>query len=78
MSKISLSGKNGEVTGYSIIDEEDYDKVCIYKWRLSNGYAIGGPKTIKLHRFIMNAENGLMIDHINGNKLDNRKSNLRY
>ena len=30
-----------------------------------------------MHRFIMNAEKGSVIDHINCDKLDNRKSNLR-
>lgn len=35
-------------------------------------------KTIYLHRFILNAENGTKIDHINHNPLDNRKSNLRF
>lgn len=31
-----------------------------------------------MHRFIMNASHGQEIDHINGNRLDNRRENLRF
>ncbi len=67
--------------GYSLVDEEDYENVIKYKWRLSNGYAISDIKSrpISLHRFILNSKKeDPIVDHINGNKLDNRKSNLRY
>jgi len=75
--KIPLKNKQGVVT-YTIIDEEDYDKVIEHKWHLTeNGYVES--KIGKLHRFIMNAKTGdQFIDHINGNKLDNRKINLRF
>lgn len=72
--------------GYFLCDLDDRDvveKYCwcrnkisgyVYSWSKENG------KQIKLHRVIMSKyynTNNLMIDHINHNILDNRKSNLR-
>lgn len=69
-----------------IMDESDFVIVGSYKlnvWksrRSSNFYArmyyLG--KTQKLHRVIMGVSDpNIIIDHINGNSLDNRKVNLR-
>lgn len=71
------------------IDNEDYEEVSKLIWkvakRLHTFYAISdirkkghARKVILLHRLIMKAPKGTLIDHINGNGLDNRKSNLRY
>jgi hypothetical protein len=72
---------NGNIT---IVDDEDYEKFSSYKYYENDkGYAQRsyGPRSAKkhalLHREIMNAPKGLFVDHINHNKLDNRKSNLR-
>jgi hypothetical protein len=65
----------------AIIDTEDLDKTIIYKWRLmkSKGYIVATYKNkpILLHRLIMRTPPNMLTDHINMNKLDNRKSNLR-
>lgn len=62
----------------AIVDDEDYDRVSKLKWQYhTGGYAKSGVKTIRLHRFILNAPPNLEVDHINGNKLDCRKSNIR-
>lgn len=37
-----------------------------------------GRRKIWMHRLIMGAPDGIQIDHINGNKMDNRRSNLRF
>jgi hypothetical protein len=63
------------------VSEVDYDKVQQGKWHLSGGYAVGvcGDFKGRLHRFIMGAKTGEpMVDHINNNKLDNRRENLRF
>jgi hypothetical protein len=66
------------------VDDEDYEKFKDFPWRKSqHGYAIickavnKRSKTFHLHREIMNAPEGLYVDHINGDPLDNRKENLR-
>lgn len=63
-----------------IIDESDYKRVFPHKWRINTlgyiGTKIDG-KFFYLHRFIANTPKGMVTDHINGNRLDNRKSNLR-
>lgn len=68
--------------GYkTIIDDEDYEIVKNNKWSYCCGYARGTVDGIgiQMHRFIMGLENGdkRTVDHINLNKLDNRRSNLR-
>lgn len=64
-----------------IVDEDDHARLCGYKWRLTTkGYAYRSHKgELRMHREIMGLQkrDGLVVDHINGNKLDNRRSNLR-
>ena len=62
------------------IDKEDLDKVKNYKWGLNHNYVATriNKRHIYLHQFILGKREGLVIDHINTNKLDNRKQNLRH
>jgi hypothetical protein len=70
---------------FALIDDEDYELVSSFgKWYESDsGYAIKKTKrhgknlSIRMHALINQTPKGLHTDHINGNKLDNRKSNLR-
>lgn len=60
-------------------DKEDYDVLYPYCWyKSNNGYICSkNEKIILMHRFVLNPEDDYIIDHINHNKHDNRKSNLR-
>lgn len=78
----------GEIT---LIDDSDYEVLSQWKWRKTNyGYAgrmkhisggwRAGNKKVKLilmHRLIMDVPEDMQTDHINGDRLDNRRSNLR-
>ncbi len=73
----------------AFIDDEDYDRVSLFKWYMRHGYACtayhkgGYSRTDKdrthnmsMHRYLMGFPDGV-VDHINRDRLDNRKSNLR-
>lgn len=62
----------------ALIDDVDAHLVA-YKWRVSRqGYAISS-MGVMLHQCVVGRPiNGLVIDHINRNKLDNRRGNLRF
>lgn len=71
----------------AIVDDADYPALQVYSWCCkrcgTTQYAARGTKnnslqkTILMHRAILNAPNGIEVDHINGDGLDNRRCNLR-
>ena len=61
----------------AIIDLDDIDKVKNHKWCLHGKGYVSSNSAGFLHRFIMNPPEGMAVDHINHNTLDNRKENLR-
>lgn len=68
----------------ALVDDADFDYVSQFKWTAmpcpNTTYAkrLVNDRTILLHRFIMGAEKGRFVDHINHNGLDNRRENLRF
>lgn len=68
----------------AIVDDSDYEWLMRWSWCFnSNGYAVSATftgikgKVVYMHRLIMEPPKGKDIDHINGDGLDNRRSNLR-
>jgi hypothetical protein len=64
---------------FAIVDDQDFEWLNQCKWQYCHGYACRklGKTTISMQRFIMVTPKGLETDHVNGNKLDNRRTNLR-
>lgn len=74
---------NGMTT---IVDDDDYESLSKIKWHFHpskhghSGYAThynGNGKLLWMHRIVNKTPDGMETDHINRNKLDNRKCNLR-
>jgi len=65
-----------------MVDDEDYEYLSQYNWHVSKDKCVaswlgGHNKRVLLHRFIMKPPDDMEIDHIDGNRLNNQKSNLR-
>lgn len=76
--KMEIKLSNGFVT---LVSEQDYPLINKWRWRKNKqGYAVRNIKNkqISIHQLIMGSMEGYEIDHINRNKLDNRRENLRF
>lgn len=68
---------------YAIVDLEDYERISGIPWNVMRtrglSYAASNSPSYRglMHRLILNAPRHLLVDHRNGNGLDNRKKNLR-
>ncbi|MBN1359185.1 MAG: HNH endonuclease [Sedimentisphaerales bacterium] len=65
---------------YALVDASDYEWLSQYTWRVcGTGYAAraGKGREIYMHREIMDAPEGKCVDHIDGNRRNNCRANLR-
>lgn len=86
MTSFAITRRNGDIYRV-LLDAEDYERVlALGRWSVdvkSNRrpvYAVytgGGGSPVLLHRFLLQAPQGMQVDHINGDGLDCRKENLR-
>ncbi len=76
---IPMYNKNKQVIACAIVDDCIWHDLMLCKWSYNHGYASAckNNKTISMHRYLLDYNGSLVVDHINGNKLDNRVENLR-
>ena len=84
-ARIPLRNRKGETIEHALVDQDDFDEAMKYKWHIINNkkrrYVQGeiDNKKILLHHFIIGkTKNGEVVDHRNGNGLDNTRDNLRF
>jgi len=83
-----LSGEYGicylpDTNYQSIFDLEDYDLIKNILWKTDDcgyarGYDVNTKKLVRMHKIITNTDKNTIVDHINRDRLDNRKENFRF
>lgn len=71
--------KSRKDTIYTLVDDSHYPYLSKFKWHPTGGYAATkiNHKTVYMHRMVLEVGKGVLVDHENQIKLDNRISNLR-
>jgi hypothetical protein len=64
---------------YAIVDNDDLDLILRYKWHFNGGYACTDSygRKVYMQKFLMSTPDKMDTDHIDRNKLNNRRFNLR-
>lgn len=82
---VGMTNRDGEVIAEAQVDVDDLPRVATRRWCLSSGWARssetrqGKVRQVFLHRFLLDLDTGNpgRVIHLNGDRLDNRRENLR-
>lgn len=83
--EMGLFDRSGNEIARTAIDKDDYGKIKSYRWFISRrGYVRtkfmrkGKWYRHRLHTFLLGKRDGFVVDHRDGDSLNNRKGNLRH
>lgn len=79
-AELLILDSEGNIKVKAKVDKDNVEELKRYSFRYEKDKYIKtfkNKKTIYLHQLVVGKEDGLEVDHINRDKLDNRKSNLR-
>lgn len=66
---------------FALVDDADFDYLSQWKWYVAHGYAVRTDnrrhRQVRMHRELLQAPSGMDVDHANGDRLDNRRRNIR-
>jgi hypothetical protein len=88
VKRIRVGGnrRNSPIRGWALVDDEDFERFSAHSWHMHEGYAArnerqpdGRKRIVLMHREILGLErgDGWEADHINRDRLDNQRENLR-
>ena len=81
VAKIDIYDQAKVLIAIALVSDEDWHRLSLVRWSESDGYAVGSFDGVQtsMHKIVVSATvaPGLVIDHINRNRLDNRRENLR-
>lgn len=86
MKRIPINSRTG-IVAHALVDDEDFERLSRFRWHFDgDGYpnsherlGVNRSRVVRMAREVLGLEpgDGLIADHINRDKLDNRKQNLR-
>ena len=74
--ELYIKRRSGKIE-ISLFDKQDLLLIKMHRWSIGSRGYLENPRIGKFHKILLDTKNGKLSDHINRNKLDNRRCNLR-